>query len=79
MICQLGLRSIITFDVGGLQVCGSRLAKPYGKKCAPYGEERQLKRAAIMDRQSVKTTEIAQAVGYDGSKLVKGHKRHHSG
>lgn len=32
--------------------------------------------AAIVDSQSVKTTEIAQAVGYDGGKLVKGHKRH---
>ncbi len=26
--------------------------------------------------QSVKTTEIATAVGYDGAKLIKGHKRH---
>ena len=32
--------------------------------------------AAIVDSQSVKTTEIALKVGYDGGKLVKGHKRH---
>ncbi len=32
--------------------------------------------AAIVDSQSVKTTEIAKQVGYDGGKLVKGHKRH---
>ena len=32
--------------------------------------------AAIVDSQSVKTTEVATEVGIDGAKLVKGHKRH---
>lgn len=32
--------------------------------------------AAIIHSQSVKTTQVAQEVGYDGGKLVKGHKRH---
>ena len=36
----------------------------------------QHNRAAIIDSQSVKTTEVAQEVGYDGGKLVKGHLRH---
>lgn len=30
----------------------------------------------LLHSQSVKTTSVAQAVGYDGGKLVKGHKRH---
>lgn len=32
--------------------------------------------AAIVDSQSIKTTEVALSVGYDGAKLVKGRKRH---
>jgi putative transposase len=32
--------------------------------------------AAIVDSQSVKTTELAGEVGDDGGKLLKGHKRH---
>jgi putative transposase len=32
--------------------------------------------AALVDSQSVKTTEVATEVGCDGGKLVKGHKRH---
>ena len=32
--------------------------------------------AVIVDSQSVKTTEIATEVGYDGGKLIKGHKGH---
>ncbi len=32
--------------------------------------------AAMIDSQSVKTTELAQTRGFDGNKKIKGHKRH---
>lgn len=32
--------------------------------------------AVIIDSQPVKTTEMETELGYDGGKLVKGHKRH---
>ncbi|MDV2991648.1 MAG: hypothetical protein N4J56_001302 [Chroococcidiopsis sp. SAG 2025] len=32
--------------------------------------------AAIVDSQSVKTTEKGEVSGFDGGKLVKGRKRH---
>ena len=31
---------------------------------------------ALIDSQSVKTTKEASAVGFDGGKMIKGHKRH---
>ena len=32
--------------------------------------------AAMIDSQSVKTTELAETRGFDGNKRIKGHKRH---
>lgn len=32
--------------------------------------------ASIIDSQSAKTSQVAREVGYDGAKLIKGHKRH---
>lgn len=48
--------------------CGKRCAHARGRASTPGG--------IIIDSQSVRTTEVVQAVGYDSGKLVKGHKRH---
>ena len=44
------------------------MRKKAGRKQGPI--------ASILDSQSMKTTEEAQAKGYDAGKEVKGHKRH---
>ncbi|VEP17447.1 transposase (fragment) [Hyella patelloides LEGE 07179] len=41
----------------------------------PHGGQLEVT-SSFRGGQSVKTTEIATEVGYDGGKLVKGHKRH---
>ena len=42
---------------------------------APHGGQLEVT-SSFRGGQSVKTTEIATQVGYDGGKLIKGHKRH---
>jgi hypothetical protein len=67
---------MIISGCGVLPGCGSKWIKLCQNKPVNKSGGSQLKRAAIVDSQSVKTTEVALEVGYEGAKLTKGHKPH---
>jgi len=56
--------TVYATDVGVLQVYGNRDEPSLARKGAPP-QDGVNSSAAIIDSQSVKTTEVAQAVGYD--------------
>ena len=76
MISLLGKRSIITSACGVLVGCGVPLNQALREKVRHQVGWQPTPSAAIIDSQSVKTTELAHQVGYDGGKLIKGHLRH---
>ena len=71
-----GERSITTIGNGVAMACGRRSRTPCGPRSGTRPAGTKALSAAIIDSQTVKTTEMGGPRGYDAGKRVKGRKRH---